>query len=333
LLKIFFVERKKVYAFHKATMNRIQEEVDNCETAISTQLPSQDSANELAQLQSKINNIADDINRLERFIRFNYTGFLKIVKKHDRHTDYILRPMFMVRLNQCPFWREDNEQLLIKLSSLFNQARGGGRTMSFRPTNFRPQDVPEVGVDSSRTLVKRFFVHTDDVLELKTSVLRHLPALIYKESDKSNDKDDIDPPISSLYLDDSDMDSYSSRVESAPASQIIRLRWYGSVNGNRSISVERRTLEDENRGDLKDRFIIKDKYVEGFITGDQTFLEKTVNKMKQSGTRSDQEIHVYSNLVKEVQKTIVDKHMQPGKAKPKKKEKEKRKVFSGILYK
>jgi SPX domain protein involved in polyphosphate accumulation len=170
-------------------------------------------------------------------------------------------------------------------------------------------------------------VHTDDVLELKTSVLRHLPALIYKESDKSNDKDDIDPPISSLYLDDSDMDSYSSRVESAPASQIIRLRWYGSVNGNSSISVERRTLEDENRGDLKDRFIIKDKYVEGFITGDQTFLEKTVNKMKQSGTRSDQEIQVYSNLVKEVQKTIVDKHMQPGKAKPKKKKKKRERCF------
>lgn len=303
-------------------MNRIRNEIDSCTTSISDQLvvvPSQDNNNnstsELSLLQEKINSIADDVNRLEKFTRFNYTGFLKIVKKHDRHTNYILRPMFMVRLNQCPFWKkeeEDNNALLIKLSSLFSQVRsaGGGKSMSFhQPFSTSLINELEFGLDTRRTVIKRFFVHTNDVLELKTSVLRHLPVLVYRSSNNSY-QEDIDPPISSLYLDNAEMDSYCSRVESAPQSQIIRLRWYGSAKGNCSISVERRTLEDENRGDLKDKFTIKDKYVNSFIHGDQTFLHKNIQKMKTNG-KSEQDVNKFTNLVQQVQKQIMNKHMEP----------------------
>ncbi|KAK4510716.1 Carnitine O-acetyltransferase mitochondrial [Mucor velutinosus] len=309
---------EKVNAFHKAQMNRIQNEIDFCTTSISGQLvpASQDHSStiELASLQEKINSIADDVNRLEKFTRFNYTGFLKIVKKHDRHTNYILRPMFMVRLNQCPFWKkeEDNNALLIKLSSLFSQVRNGGGdgAMSFQqPLSASLIKEPEFGLDTRRTVIKRFFVHTDDVLELKTSVLRHLPVLVYRSRDNSS-QEDIDPPISTLYLDNAEMDSYCSRVESAPHSQIIRLRWYGSAKGNRYISVERRTLEDENLGDLKDKFTIKDKYVDGFLQGDETFLQKNIKKMEMNG-RSKEDIDKFADLVQQVQKTIMEKHMKP----------------------
>ncbi|GAN05874.1 vacuolar transporter chaperone (VTC) complex subunit [Mucor ambiguus] len=309
---------EKVNAFHKAQMNRIRNEIEFCTTSISDQLvpASQDysSTTELSSLQEKINSIADDVNRLEKFTRFNYTGFLKIVKKHDRHTNYILRPMFMVRLNQCPFWKkeEDNNALLIKLSSLFSQMRngGGGGTMSFeQPLSASLIKEPEFGVDTRRTVIKRFFVHTDDVLELKTSVLRHLPVLVYRSNDNSS-PEDIDPPISTLYLDNAEMHSYCSRVESSPRSQIIRLRWYGSAKGNRYISVERRTLEDENLGDIKDKFTIKDKYVDGFLHGSQTFLQKNVKKMEANG-RSKEDIDKFEDLVQQIQKFIMEKHMEP----------------------
>jgi SPX domain protein involved in polyphosphate accumulation len=77
-------------------MNRIREEIDTCTAEISSQIS---SISALARMQEKINSIADAINSLEKSTRFNYTGFLKIIKKHARHTSYILRPMFMVRLN------------------------------------------------------------------------------------------------------------------------------------------------------------------------------------------------------------------------------------------
>ncbi|KAI9478314.1 MAG: VTC domain-containing protein, partial [Benjaminiella poitrasii] len=225
--------------------------------------------------------------------------------------------MFMVRLNQCPFWKEqDSSAFLIKLSSLFSQVRGGGKAMSFQPsTSYMMKDALQIGVDTRRTIVKRFFVHTDNVLELKTSVLRHLPVLVYRSSDSrsstnGSNQEGIDPPISTLYLDNAEMDSYCSRVESAPASQIIRLRWYGSAEGNRSISLERRTLEDENRGEIKDKFTIKDKYIDGFLHGDQAFLNKMVGKMEQS-SRAQTDIDNFRDLAKGIQQQIMDKHMEP----------------------
>jgi SPX domain protein involved in polyphosphate accumulation len=277
---------------------------------INSQIPSQDSQAELSSIQENINWIADDINRLARFSRINYTGFLKIVKKHDRHTEYVLRPMFMVRLNQCPFWNEDNDGLLIKLSQLFSKVRDGGMAMSFKPTSQMGNYMDEQTTDARRLVVKRFFVQTENVLELKTYVLRHLPVLVYRDNSKK--QDNIDPPISSVYLDDAELDSYNSRVEAADGSQIIRLRWYGSAKGNSSIGFERRTLAEENRGELKDRFTIKDKYVAGFLKGDQTFVEKSVRKMKNSG-RTPEDVEKYERLIKDVQQTILKKKMEPGK--------------------
>lgn len=304
----------KVYAFHQEKIEEIKKRIDEYDEKINSQIPSQDSPSEMASIQENINWIADDINRLARFSRINYTGFLKIVKKHDRHTDYVLRPMFMVRLNQCPFWNEDNDSMLIKLSELFAKVRDGGMTMSFKPASQPYLDPNNINLNTDkearRLVVKRYFVQTENVLELKTYVLRHLPVLVYRDNSKK--QDNIDPPISSVYLDDKELDSYNSRVEAAEGSQIIRLRWYGSAKGNSTIGFERRTLAEESRGELKDRFTIKDKYVAGFLKGDQTFIEKSIRKMRNSG-RPSEECDKYESLVKDVQNTILKKGMEPGK--------------------
>lgn len=288
-------------------MNTIRDEIEACATEISNR--EQDNL----AMQIKINQVADDIARLEKFSRVNYTGFLKIVKKHDRHTNYILRPMFMVRLNQCPFWKEseDNDALLIKLSELFSVVRrqGDNKTAS----SSLVKDSAMFPLDSHRTVIKRFFVHTDDIFELKTHVLRHLPVLVYRDNDNLAGTEDIDPAISTLYLDNSNMDTYCSRVESEPNSQLIRLRWYGSAIGNKSISVERRTWANEERGEeVKEKFTIKDKFVNGFLHGEKVFLEKAVTKMQSSG-RAPDDIKAFTILVNSIQKQIIDNHLQPGK--------------------
>ncbi|GAA5816660.1 hypothetical protein MFLAVUS_010190 [Mucor flavus] len=297
---------EKVYAFYKAMMNTIRDEIEACATEISN--GEQDNL----AMQVKINQVADDIARLEKFSRVNYTGFLKIVKKHDRHTNYILRPMFMVRLNQCPFWKEneDNDALLIKLSELFSVVRQGDKSAACPVSSSLVKDSAMFSIDSHRTVIKRFFVHTDDIFELKTHVLRHLPVLVYRDNDKLAGAEDIDPAISTLYLDNLNMDTYCSRVESAPNSQLIRLRWYGSAKGNKYISVERGTLANEERGEVKEKFTIKDKFVNGFLHGEKVFLEKAVTKMQSSG-RTPDDVKAFTILVNSIQKQIIDNHMEP----------------------
>ncbi|KAG2202555.1 hypothetical protein INT47_012549 [Mucor saturninus] len=285
---------EKVYAFHTSTLNILRQEINKASVQHGIK-------------KEKINKLANDISRLEKFSRFNYTGFLKIVKKHDRYTDYILRPMFMVRLNQCPFWKEneDLDALLIQLSQLFSKIRDSD------PVKASTSLQPILTGEERRTVIKRFFVHTDDIFELKTNILRHLPVLVYHNQDGTKvTEQDIDPPISTLYLDNIDMDTYTSRVESTPGSQIIRLRWYGSAHDNKSISFERRTLKGENQIDTKEKFIIKDKYVLGFLEGKDTFLKKSLEKMKASA-KSQKDMEDYSSLVQSIQQHILDKHMEP----------------------
>ncbi|KAG2219768.1 hypothetical protein INT45_008599 [Circinella minor] len=315
---------EKIYAFHQQKLEEITSRIDSWDQAIASQPP---DSSEMGRIQENINAIADDVNRLARFSRLNYTGFLKMVKKHDRHTNYILRPMFMVRLNQCPFWKQDDDALLIKLSELFSKARQGGKEMSFKkPITVKSQENSAVtnndettstavggasGTTDRRrnTVMKRFFVHTDNILELKTFVLRHLPVLVYR--DNSLKQDNIDPPISSLYLDNSSLETYNSRVEAAEGSQIIRLRWYGSAKNNTTIAVERRTLADEEHGELTDRFVIKDKYVEGFLRGEKTFIEKSITKMRNNMGKSEQDIERFEQLARNVQQMILENHMHP----------------------
>ncbi|KAI8061126.1 VTC domain-containing protein [Gongronella butleri] len=309
---------EKVYAFHQEKMEDIRARTDHWTEVIMSQLPREDAVEEMGKIQENINFIADDINRLARYSRINYTGFLKIVKKHDRHTNYVLRPMFMVRLNQCPFWNENNEELLLKLSQLFDRVRQGGKTMSFKQPSMQEwataaglnNNTQQHASSSARTVVKRFFVQPDNVLELKTYVLRHLPVLVYR--DVTSKKDNIDPPISTLYLDNVDLDAYSARVEAAPGSQIIRLRWYGSATNNRSIAIEQRTLREDNGAtELKERFVIKDKYVYDFLAGGDAYLTKYAQKLRVTSGKTDEDVANFESLVKRVQHTIVQDKLQP----------------------
>lgn len=286
-------------------------------------MPTPDSGPEYSAIQDEINGIADDVNHLAKYSHLNYTGFLKIVKKHDRHTDYVLRPMFMVRLNQCPFWKQNYDPLLFKLSELFFSVRSGGRSMSFT----QPSPLVDITQGGTQTFLRKstkFFVKPEDVVEVKTAILRHLPVLIYNPADGNANTSSLgnldggkrynaDPSITSIYLDNSSLDLYTSKIERAEQAQAIRLRWYGSVEegGSQEIFVERKVEQEEETGELKDRFAIKDKYVAAYLSGEYS-MEKTLRKMKENKATTQKEIEDFEKLTTEIQRVIVGKKLQPG---------------------
>ncbi|KAI9289269.1 VTC domain-containing protein [Umbelopsis sp. AD052] len=310
-----FVEKldkdlEKVNAFHQVQLTNIQSRIETCSQAIESLIPSENSEAEMTELQEEINQIADDINRLARFSKINYTAIIKLVKKHDRHTPYVLRPLFMVRIKQCNFWRQNYDSLLLRLSQLFNKIRNGTVTMSFQPVSYIANAMIPGGQDEGKTtVVLRYFVHFDDILELKTQILRHLPVLVYNNSTTKGE--DIDPPISSLYFDNSELDTYSGRVENAPGSQMLRLRWFGSAEENPEIIFERRTLESDAVAEKSEKFIIKDKYIDGFIKGDDTFIVKTAKKIRSNPGKTEEDAVAFEKLARELQADILDRKLAP----------------------
>ena len=134
------------------------------------------------------------------------------------------------------------------------------------------------------------WVHPDDVLEVKTFILRHLPVLVYNPPSSKSTNDGggrgvyDDPTITSLYLDNSRLSLYTNKVEGAPHASSLRLRWYGKFSEQAEITIEKKTILD---GDISDdvRIAIKPKYVQPFLRGEYR-MAKTIQKLREQQQRA-----------------------------------------------
>src|SRR5690349_12836417 len=108
-------------------LGEVQRRTEHCEFTIrQRQLPSGKSSEKLTLAsfvvtESEINKITQDLQDLAHFQRLNYTAFLKIIKKHDKHSGFTLRAHFMnIQLNRFPFHKESFAPLVSRLSTLYN---------------------------------------------------------------------------------------------------------------------------------------------------------------------------------------------------------------------
>ncbi|KAI0232020.1 hypothetical protein L0F63_006021 [Massospora cicadina] len=95
----------------------------------------------------------------------------------------------MVRLNSKPFFNENFDVLLLKLSRLCALVRKDD-----------PSSIEEAITSLKHTQTRdcrtvKYWVHPDNVMELKLYVLKHLPVLLYSSQAKDSGK--VDPRISS----------------------------------------------------------------------------------------------------------------------------------------
>lgn len=84
------------------------------------------SASRLRTLETELDDITNEVRELKKYSNINYTGFLKIVKKHDRKRGdrYKVRPMMQLSLAQRPFNSETGySPLLNKLSIMYYAIR------------------------------------------------------------------------------------------------------------------------------------------------------------------------------------------------------------------
>lgn len=124
------VQLEKVNAFQVETYKQLQRRTSQCESSLEkfvghgedeheghAEADEQKKAETLSQVLKELDSIINEINELEKYSRFNFTGFLKAAKKHDRRrgTKYRVRPLLQVRLAALPFNTEDYSPLLYRL--------------------------------------------------------------------------------------------------------------------------------------------------------------------------------------------------------------------------
>jgi hypothetical protein len=153
------------------------------------------------------------------------------------------------------------------------------------------------------------WVHSDNLLEVKTYILRRLPVLVYSEqSAKGAIEAQGDPTLNSLYFDNRDFSLYTKKVDRQVDAQSLRVRWYGQLNKNPELVLELKIIHENGSSEEK-RFTIKAKYVQPFIKGEYK-MEKSIQKMERQG-QPEARVEEFKNTVTDIQKFILENNLQP----------------------
>lgn len=307
-------ELDKVYSFTKVKNTEVLRRIKQLETYVyevvdalqkyqagSAEATTPPSEEDFEELEQELSDIIADVHDLAKFTRLNYTGFQKIIKKHDKSTGFNLKPIFQVRLNSNPFYKDNYDNLIVKLSKLYDLVRTRGN----------PVKGDSSAGGSQQNFVRqttKYWVHPDNITELKLIILKHLPVLVFNA-----DKEFVaeDAAITSIYFDNKEMDLYYGRLRKDEGAEAIRLRWYGGMKSDQ-IFVERKTHREDWTGEksVKARFALKEKNVNSFIRGDFT-AQQAFEKAKKDGKKSPQEIENLERLAREVQYRVLKHKYRP----------------------
>jgi SPX domain protein involved in polyphosphate accumulation len=313
------VQLEKVAGFQAETLQRLQDETTECEKRLeplgvkavvgeeeeeeeeSQKKEEESGVSEevrkkvLGEVLQRLDGITKETNELEKYSRINYTGFLKATKKHDRKRgqSYRVRPLLQVRLAALPFYNEDYSPMLYRLSAMYSFVRQGLVGKAHHGISF---DGDQPGGDSYVSYkcmlhylltlilltIYTVWVHPENLLEVKTIILRHLPVLVYNpQTSKIAEGSQPDPSVTSIYFDNPKLNLYTKKTTHEPDAASLRLRWYGSLGDNPDILLEKKVIKE---GDISEesRFPIKDKYIKPFLDGSYT-MEKQITRLEEKG--------------------------------------------------
>lgn len=253
-------------------------------------------------LEEDLSDIIADVHDLAKFTQLNYTGFQKIIKKHDKTTSWHLKPVFQTRLSAKPFWKDNYDALIVKLSRLYDLVRTRGNPI-------KGDSSAGGGQQNFVRQTTKYWVHPQNVTELKLVVLKHLPVLVFNPSKEFEAKDSA---ISSIYYDNPETwELYAGRLKKTEGAEAIRLRWYGGME-TETIFVERKTHREDWTGEksVKARFTLKEKNVNDFLAGRMT-TGKVFEKMRKDGKKGEKEIADLEQLAKEIQYRVITRKLVP----------------------
>ncbi|KAI3403777.2 VTC2 [Candida oxycetoniae] len=275
---------EKVFTFQRNKFDELSEELNK----LQVETEAVDSFN-VDEFSKKLDNLLNEAQNLERFQRFNYTGFIKIVKKHDRiHPGYSVKPLLNVRLKNLPFHSEDYSPLLYKIGTLFQFLRDNyevDQSLS-KLSSFNDGSL------SGEFQSFKFWIHPDNLMEVKTTILRHLPVLIYNSKHKNgngnNDDDDddddddyedendpegngrhkvtqTDQTINCLYFDDKNFSLYNHKLTKLNNSATLRIRWIGKLSDKPKITMEKKQFDVNSNFHIDDKIELRQKYINQFV--------------------------------------------------------------------
>ncbi|KAF9374280.1 vacuolar transporter chaperone [Podila verticillata] len=297
-------ELEKVHSFQNVKIGEVQRKLTYYDSQAQEFKRNGAEEETWRALEIELYRLIAEIDVLAKYTRLNYTGFLKIVKKHDKQTRWMLKSIFHVRLNTKPFHKENYDAVIVRLSSIFHVVQARGQKLK--------GDDTFSNVNSSAFVrdTTKYWIHPDNITEVKLVIMKHLPVLLFNTKKEYEENDSA---ISSVYVDNEEFECYQGRLEKSDMAQAIRIRWYGPTpTDNGQCFLERKVHREKWTGEqsVKERFPIKTKYINPYLTGDYT-MDVKFAKLRSRGQKSIKDVELMQKLANEVQTSIVGKTMRP----------------------
>ncbi|GAM86053.1 hypothetical protein ANO11243_040630 [Dothideomycetidae sp. 11243] len=315
------VELEKVQKFHSDIIQKLNDRTAKCEAKldpVAAAVKKDDSDASAAaedgdtnrstgsETLGELDRITKEISELEKYSRINYTGFLKIAKKHDRRRGgrISVKSPLQSLLVQMPFNKEDYSPLLYRISAMYSFAR---QQLDGKQSGRSFSDNQSGG--ETYTSYK-FWVHPDNLLEVKTNILRRLPVLVYNpQVSKIAEAGQRDPTLTSIYFDNTDFSLYNAKVEHSGPASSLRLRWYDRLSERPEILIEKKVIDEDNTS-TEQRFSMKEKYVQSFLKGEHK-MDKQVKKLEERAGVDSPEVENLKKGAEDIQAFIKEKNLQP----------------------
>lgn len=201
-----------------------------------------------------------------------------------------------------PFYKENYDASVIKLSKLYDLVRTRGNPV-------KGDSAAGGGQANFIRQTTKYWVHPDNVTELKLIILKHLPVLVFNASKEFEAQDSA---ITSIYYDNPDTwELYEGRLKKTEGAEAIRLRWYGGMQ-TETIFVERKTHREDWTGEksVKARFATKEKMVNSYMKG-ELLPPAIFEKARKEGKKSEKAIAEDERLASEIQYSVLKKGYKP----------------------
>ncbi|KAF1797093.1 VTC domain-containing protein [Mucor lusitanicus] len=295
-------ELEKVYDFISAKLGEVEARISYCERTLQTFMnnPSWSSEQNWNIMDDALTEVLFDVNDLAKFTRLNYIGFQKILKKHDKWTGLRLQQNFIPQLRAKPLDKQRFDVAIVYISALHDLCRLQGKPRTGNAAAGGDQNAFE-------RATAKYWIHPDNVTEVKSIIMLHLPVLIFNKDKKFEVSDSA---ISSIYYDNEDFDLYTGRLQRDEGAEAIRFRWYGPME-SKSVFIERKTHHASwlDGASVKDRFRLDvddvEKYVEYELTPEE-ITERLRAKNVDEQICKDTEF-----IATGVQKSLKEKNLNP----------------------
>ncbi|PQE04331.1 VTC domain-containing protein [Rutstroemia sp. NJR-2017a BBW] len=314
--EILNVQLEKIASFQASQFKSLEERASAAGEKLKELAPEDGKAkgdittSRFKEIEEELDSIINETKELKKYSSINYTGFLKIVKKHDRKrgNNYKIRPMMQMSLQKRPFNSEQGYSALLNRLSMMYFVVRQQLDENADPTAASSSDAQSQSQLREKYTAYKFWVHPDNFLEVKTYIVRRLPAIVYSEPSAKGLEAQGDPTLNSLYFDSPNFTLYDQKREAKEDASSLRIRWYGQLKDNPELLFEQKIVH-ANGGSEEKRFSIKEKYVQPFIKGEYK-MEKTIEKMERQG-QPQSRIDAFKSTVNDIQSFIKDNDLQP----------------------